>query len=82
MVVSVKESHASSVLCVENEDGFLKLCFNKSGKRRQDLKSYFEYTGAVYIINIKRLKEVRLNGFTKTKNTLWMKFHLLILIFH
>lgn len=67
MVVSVKKSHASSVLCVENEDGFLELCFNKSGKRRQDLKSYFEYNGAVYIINIKRLKEVGLSRFTKTK---------------
>ena len=67
MVVSVKESHASSVLCAENEDGFLELCFNKSGKRRQDLKSYFEYNGAVYIINIKRLKEKGLSGFTKTR---------------
>lgn len=41
MVVSVKESHASSVLCSENEDGFLELSFNKSAKRRQDLKSYY-----------------------------------------
>lgn len=65
MVVSVKESHASSVLCAENEDGFLELCFNKSGKRRQDLKSYYEYNGAVYIINIKKLKENGLSGFTK-----------------
>lgn len=67
MVVSVKESHVASVICSENEYGFLELCFNKSGKRRQDLKSYFEYNGAVYIINIKRLKEVGLSGFTKTK---------------
>lgn len=67
MVVSVKKSHASSVLCAENEDGFLELCFNKTGKRRQDLKSYYEYNGAVYIINIKRLKEKELSGFTKTR---------------
>lgn len=74
MVVSVKESHASSVLCSENEDGFLELCFNKFGKRRQDLKSYYEYNGAVYIINIKQLKEKGLSGFTKTKKYIMDEF--------
>lgn len=74
MVVSVKESHASSVLCAENEDGFLELCFNKSGKRRQDLQSYYEYNGAVYIINIKRLKEKGLRGFIKKKKYIMDEF--------
>lgn len=67
MVVSVKESHVASVICSDNKEGFLELCFNKTGKRRQDLKSFFEYNGSVYIINIKRLKEVGLSGFTKRK---------------
>jgi N-acylneuraminate cytidylyltransferase len=67
MVVSVKESHAASVICKENENGFLEFCFNKSGLRRQDTSSYYEYNGAIYIINIERLKEKSLSGFTKIK---------------
>lgn len=67
MVVSVKESHAASVICKENEKGFLEFCFNKSGSRRQDLSTYYEYNGAIYIINIERLKEKSLSGFTKIK---------------
>jgi N-acylneuraminate cytidylyltransferase len=67
MVVSVKESHAATVICKENENGFLEFCFNKSGSRRQDLRSYFEYNGAIYIINIERLKEKGLSSFTKKK---------------
>src|SRR5690554_5331835 len=57
MVVSVKESHTSSVICVENDKGYLELCFNGASLRRQDLIKYYEYNGAIYIINIKRLKE-------------------------
>jgi N-acylneuraminate cytidylyltransferase len=67
MVVSVKESHAASVICKENENGFLEFCFNKSSSRRQDTSSYYEYNGAIYIINIERLKEKSLSGFTKIK---------------
>ncbi len=67
MVVSVKESHAASVICKENENGYLEFCFNKSGTRRQDLSIYYEYNGAIYIINIERLKEKSLSGFTKIK---------------
>lgn len=67
MVVSVKNSHSSSVLCIENDDGMLELCFNKVGNRRQDLSSFYEYNGAVYIINVKSLKEKGLSGFTKIK---------------
>ncbi|MEA4821588.1 MAG: acylneuraminate cytidylyltransferase family protein [Erysipelotrichales bacterium] len=74
MVVSVKESHASSVLCAENEDGFLELCFNKTAKRRQDMQSFYEYNGAVYIINIKRLKDKGLGGFTKKKKYIMDEF--------
>lgn len=67
MVVSVKESHVASVICKENVDGFLEFCFNKSATRRQEVTSYYEYNGAVYIINIKRLIEKGLSGFTKTR---------------
>lgn len=64
MIVSVKESHAVSVICKENEDGFLEFCHNQTALRRQELSSYYEYNGAIYIINIKRLKEKSLSGFT------------------
>jgi N-acylneuraminate cytidylyltransferase len=67
MVVSVKESHAATVICKENENGFLEFCFNKSGSRRQDFSSYYEYNGAIYIINVERLKEKGLSSFTKKK---------------
>lgn len=65
MVVSVKESKTASVICAENENGFLDLCFNKTASRRQDLSSYYEYNGAIYVINIRRLKKKGLSGFTK-----------------
>jgi len=67
MVVSVKKSHAASVLCSENDNGYLEFCFNKSGSRRQDFSSYYEYNGAIYIINVERLKEKGLHGLTSKK---------------
>lgn len=67
MVVSVKESHAASVICSENENGFLEFYFNKKSSRRQELSSYYEYNGAIYIINIESLKKKGLSGFTKKK---------------
>ena len=67
MVVSVKKSHAASVLCSENDNGYLEFCFNKLASRRQDVTSYYEYNGAIYIINIERLKSVGLSGFRLKK---------------
>lgn len=67
MVVSVKESHAASVLCSENKNGYLEFCFNRSATRRQDIPTYYEYNGAVYIINIDSLKEKGLSLFEKKK---------------
>ncbi|HBB01241.1 MAG TPA: acylneuraminate cytidylyltransferase family protein [Porphyromonadaceae bacterium] len=67
LVVSVKESHAASVICEENENGYLEFCFNKEGLRRQDVPNYYEYNGAIYIINANRLKKVNLSGFTIKK---------------
>lgn len=67
MVVSVKVSHAASVMCTENENGYLEFCFNNGTTRRQDMSSFYEYNGAIYIINIESLKNKGLNRFTKKK---------------
>lgn len=65
MVVSVTKSHAPSVLCDENEDGFVELIFNKKGAGRQAVKTYYEYNGAIYVINPDSLKTKGMAGFTK-----------------
>ncbi len=65
MVVSVTESHAPAVLCNDNEEGFVELVFNKKASNRQVLPTYYEFNGAIYIINIHALKEKGLSGFTK-----------------
>lgn len=65
MVVSVKESHVASVICKENVDGFLEFCFNKTATRRQEVTSYYEYNGAIYVINVENLKEKGLSCLTK-----------------
>lgn len=67
MVVSVKKSNTASVLCNENNKGFLVPTFNKSGKGRQFFDSYFEYNGAIYIINVNSLKDKGIQGFEKIK---------------
>lgn len=67
MVVSVKESHAATVLCNENNEGYLELTINRSGIRRQDVQMYYEYNGAIYIINVDRLKEFSLSGLIRKK---------------
>ena len=67
MIVSVKESHAAAVLCEEDEEGYIKLCFNKKTKRRQDMQTFYEYNGSIYIINIKRLKELSMSGLSRIK---------------
>jgi len=67
MVVSVKKSHSASVICSENDNGYLEFCFNKSGSRRQEFSRYYEYNGAIYVINIAKLKVKGLVGFTKIK---------------
>ncbi|MDU1889050.1 MAG: acylneuraminate cytidylyltransferase family protein [Dysgonomonas sp.] len=64
MVVSVKISNAGSVLCQENDNGFIESLFNKKGKRRQDIKDLYEYNGAIYIINVKSLKSKGLSNFS------------------
>lgn len=65
MVVSVIESHTPSVLCTENEDGFIELVHNKTAAGRQSLPTYYEYNGAIYVINVKSLKEKGISSFTR-----------------
>lgn len=65
MVVSVKKSHSAIALCEEDSQGFLMLVLNKRAARRQDLKSFYEYNGAIYVINIKSLKEKGMSNFTR-----------------
>lgn len=70
MVVSVKQSHAVSTLCIENNKGLLESCFNKNYLGRQNFQEFFEYNGAIYIINIKKLKEKGLSGLTEKRKYL------------
>lgn len=65
MVVSVKLSHAASAICSENRDGFLELEFAKNVSRRQDMSTYYEYNGAIYIINVNSLKKFSMHGLPK-----------------
>lgn len=65
MVVSVTQSHAPSVLCNENQDGFVELVFNKNAVGRQAVPEFYEFNGAIYVINVKALKEKGLGNFTK-----------------
>ena len=67
MVVSVKKSHSSSVLCKENNKGFLELIFNEDGVRSQDIKDFYEYNGSIYLINVKQFLKNGLHKLTKKK---------------
>jgi N-acylneuraminate cytidylyltransferase len=65
MVVSVSKSHAPSVLCQDDNDGFVELIYNKSAEGRQSVKEMFEYNGAIYIININSLMAKGLANFKR-----------------
>lgn len=67
MLVSVKQSHAASVLCIENQDGFLELCHNNGYGIRQNFERFYEYNGAIYIIDIEKLKEKGLSHLNRKK---------------
>lgn len=67
MIVSVKESHAATVLCNENMSGYLEMLINKNGARRQEVEKYYEYNGAIYILNVKKLKNCSILEMTKRK---------------
>lgn len=55
MVVSVKKSHAAVVIANDDENGFLIPSLNANVGRRQDMPEYYEYNGAVYVINVQSL---------------------------
>ena len=65
MVVSVMDSHAPSLLCREAENGYMDFVLNKEGSRRQNLTNYYEYNGAIYVINVGRLKQKMLSGLSR-----------------
>lgn len=65
MVVSVTKSHAPAVLCNDNSEGFVELVYNKKAGSRQSLPTFYEFNGAIYVININALKEKGLGGFDK-----------------
>lgn len=67
MVTSVKESYVSAVLCHEDANGYLVDTLSNGATRRQDAAKYYEYNGAVYVINAKAVLEKGLGGFTKIK---------------
>lgn len=67
MIVSVKKSKRASVICQENEEGFLSLVLNKDAARRQDVTDYYEYNGAIYLIDAQTFKSKPVKEFTKIK---------------
>jgi len=69
MVVSVKEAKANPYynLFEENPGGFLKKSKAASFNRRQDCPTVWQYNGAIYIINIKSLKDETISNFKKIR---------------
>lgn len=67
MVVSVKETKANPyyILFEEDRNGYLKKTKEANFTRRQDCPKVWEYNGAIYIINVKALKEKTISQFTK-----------------
>lgn len=65
MVVSVTRSHAPAVLCADNTDGFIELIYNKNAEGRQKLPTFYEFNGAIYVINVESLKNKGLGKFNK-----------------
>lgn len=65
MVVSVTKSHAPAVLCIDDEDGYVHLVYNKAATGRQHLQEMYEFNGAVYVLNVQSLLEKGIAGFSK-----------------
>lgn len=78
MVVTVKEAAANPYYnCYEeNENGYLVVS-KGDGKlaRRQDAPPAYEWNGAVYVINPKRLMDVGLAGLTKVRKYVMDDIH-------
>ena len=69
MVVSVKETKANPYYNLFEEDsgGFLKKSKEATFNRRQDCPAVWQYNGAIYIINIKSLKDETISNFKKIR---------------
>ena len=69
MIVSVKVSKANPYfnLFEENNYGMLRKSINSNYTRRQDCPITYEYNGAIYVINIKSLKEKGIIHFNNIK---------------
>ena len=69
MVVSVSESAANPYysLFEENENGFLDKSKKGNFTRRQDCPKVYEYNGAIYVMNVKSLREKSLSEFVKIR---------------
>ena len=59
------KSHAPAVLCDDNEEGYVELVYNKKASGRQSLPAFYEFNGAIYVINVNALKEKGLAGFDR-----------------
>lgn len=78
MVVSVKESATNPYYnCfVEDENRYLhKLLDNTMFTRRQDAPITYEYNGAVYVMNARRLKETHFGKFDKIVKYVMDEYH-------
>lgn len=68
MVVSVKVCSANPYYCVfeEDEEGFLHVCKGDGNiVRRQDAPKVYEYNGAIYIMNVEKLKTTHMHKMQK-----------------
>lgn len=75
MLVSVKKSKRAAAICSENENGFLNLTLNRDAKRRQDIIEYFEYNGAIYLLDILTFEKKSVKDFTKVKKYVMSETH-------
>lgn len=78
MVVSVKESATNPYYNCFVEDGnryLHKLLDNTMFTRRQDAPTTYEYNGAVYVMNARRLKETHFGKFDKIVKYVMDEYH-------
>jgi N-acylneuraminate cytidylyltransferase len=72
MVASVNKCKSNPFynLFQEDDDGYIYKSQKEIFIRRQDAPNYFEYNGAIYIINVKSLENSDLDEFKKVKKYL------------
>lgn len=68
MVVSVKEAKSNPYYNLfEEKSGYLVKSKAGDYARRQDVPKVYEYNGAIYVINVKALKEKKITSFEKIR---------------